>query len=47
MQTWLVVRPDALLWALEEVETGRSAVEVMTEVLDIAHESVDPPEDTE
>lgn len=41
-QKWLIVKPEALLWALEEVEEGRPATDVLLEVLDIAN---DLPED--
>lgn len=40
-QVWLVVRPDALLEALEQVERGTPAVEVMQYVLDLAHQSAE------
>ena len=39
LTTFLVVHPTSLLWALEEVEAGRSASDVMLEVIDIAQEN--------
>lgn len=40
-ETWLVVKPASLLWALEEVEGGRPALEVMQQCLDFAHGSME------
>ena len=39
VSTFLVVHPSSMLWALEEVERGRTAQDVMFEVIDIAHEN--------
>ena len=39
--TWLVVHPASMLHALELVEDGETAEEVMMHVLDWAHESME------
>jgi hypothetical protein len=40
-QTWLVVKPASFLWALEQVEEGRPAVEIMQICLDMAYGSME------
>jgi hypothetical protein len=42
-QTWLVVLPAALLDSLERVEAGETPEEVMADILDIAHSSMEEP----
>lgn len=43
--TWLVVHPASMLHALELVEEGETAEEVMMHVLDWAHESMEETND--
>ena len=46
--TWLVVHPESMLYALELVEQGEPAIDVMTKVIDWAHASMeDEDEDAE
>lgn len=40
-ETWLVVKPISFLWALEQVEEGRPALEVMQQCIDFAHGSME------
>jgi len=43
--TWLVVHPESMLYALELVEKGEPAVDVMTKVIDWAHASMEDDDD--
>ncbi len=43
--TWLVVHPESMLYALELVEQGESALEVMEKVVDWAHTSMEDEAD--
>ena len=45
--TWLVVHPKSMLMALEMVENGQSAIDVMTQVVDWAHDSMEEDTDDE
>jgi len=44
-QTWLVVHPESMLWALEEVAAGRTPEDVMYEILDFAQGSMEEESD--
>ena len=46
-QTWLVVHPASLLWALELVESGQKAEDVMLLALDLAKQSMEEDPDRE
>lgn len=43
--TWLVVHPTSMLMALEMVEQGEPAIEVMAKVVDWAHDSMEEDQD--
>lgn len=44
-QIWLVVHPESLLYALECVEQGETAIEVMQHIVDLAHENMEEDEE--
>lgn len=44
-ETWLVVHPASLLMALELVEQGESATEVMMTIIDLAKASMEEDEE--
>jgi len=43
--TWLVVHPESMLYALELVEQGERAIDVMEKVVDWAHSSMEDDDD--
>ena len=45
METWLVVHPASLLAALEKVEAGYPASEMMFHILDVAKASMEEDEE--